>query len=291
MTVFNLGSLIIDHVYRVPRFVQPGETLASERYTRYVGGKGLNQSLALARAGIDVSHAGCIGDDGEILRQTLVDAGVEVSLLRQVHQPSGSAVVQVDRAGENSILLNTGANDCVDRMMRETILAAAAPGDWLLMQHETPGVAEMIFDASAAGLVVAFNPAPMVPAISGYPLQLLDYLVVNEAEGRQLTGESDPVAILASLGQRLPACHTVLTLGASGARYLGPEGDYQVPAIPVEAVDTTGAGDTFIGYFLAARMTGQTVQASLVWACRAAALCVQQEGAAPSIPHREAVAA
>ena len=289
MTVFNLGSLIVDHVYRVSRFVQPGETLATERYTRFVGGKGLNQSLALARAGVSVCHAGCIGTDGEMLRQTLVEAGVDVSLLRRVDQPSGSAVVQVDRSGENCILLHTGANDCVDPAMLAEILVAAAPGDWLLMQHETPCVADMISAASEAGLVVALNPAPMVPAIIHYPLHLLDYLVVNEAEGRQLTGEGEPAAVLAALAGRLPKCHTVLTLGAAGAMYCGPEGECRVPANRVDAVDTTGAGDTFIGFFLAARIAGKTVEASLSWACRAAAVCVQKEGAAPSIPYREAV--
>lgn len=289
MTILNFGSVNIDHVYRVEHLVRPGETIASSDYRQFSGGKGFNQSIALARAGAKVSHAGRIGADGVWLREQLASDGADVRFLEVIDGPSGHAIIQVDAAGENSIILFGGANRTFTPQDAAAILAHFGAGDWLLLQNEISAMPEILRLAGERGLRVVFNPAPMGPEVLDYPLDGVSMFVVNETEGEAFTGESEPDAILAGMRARFPGATVVLTLGAEGAIYDVGDRRIAVPAQKVTAVDTTAAGDTFIGYLLAGLAAGDDPQAALEIATRAAAICVTRPGAAPSIPHREEI--
>nr|CAA6824324.1 MAG: Ribokinase (EC [uncultured Thiotrichaceae bacterium] len=289
MKIFNYGSINIDHVYRVPHLVQPGETLASQSYQKLLGGKGANQSIALARAGAAVIHIGRYHvTDSEILRP-MKQAGVNMECLETVDMPSGHAIIQVDNAAENAIVLYSGANHGVTADELTSLLDKAKQGDWLLLQNECSCTAEMIDVAVSKGLEVAFNPAPMDDSIKALPLDKLSLLFVNQVEVLQLLGADtqsglDADWLAAELQQQLPQTKVVVTLGASGARYFYQGESVFVAAEKVEAVDTTGAGDTFIGYYLQGMLDGLSVTDCLQRASRASALCVQKAGASVSIP-------
>lgn len=286
MKIVNFGSLNIDHVYSVDHFVRPGETLSTRQYRQFAGGKGANQSIALARAGAEVYHAGKIGQDGLWLRERLVESGVKTDYLQVTDQPTGHAIIQVTPDGENSILLHPGANHAITPRDAERVLINFSPGDCLLLQNEISAVPDILRVASALGLRIIFNPAPMHPDVKSYPLKLVDILIINELEGRELAGELDPDAVLEGLNRQFPKAAKVLTLGARGVLFAEKKTRLRVPAVKVTAVDTTGAGDAFIGYFVAeiCRRTG--VEAALKLACKAAAICVTRPGATDSIPKR-----
>lgn len=290
MRVLNFGSLNIDHVYQVDHIVRPGETIPSLAYAIHAGGKGANQSMALARAGATVCHVGQLGPEGEWLRRKLADAGVDVWWLRTVDEPGGHAIIQVDRAGENAIVLHGGANRTLSAELLAEALGSCDVGDWLLVQNETNRVAEAIRAAHARGLRVCLNPAPMTPDVRDFPLNLVDCLILNETEATGLTGLHGPDGMLEALAALTPA-EAILTLGADGVCFRDRGAVRHVPAAQVsQVVDTTGAGDTFVGYFLASRMRGAATAEAVADGCRAAARCVEQPGAMDSIPRREELA-
>ncbi len=282
--ILNFGSLNIDMVYSVPHIVRPGETLSAPSRTLHAGGKGLNQSVAAARAGARVLHAGNVGEDGAFLRELLRDAGADISCLRTVPGPSGHAVIQVDEDGQNSILVCPGANAAYDRGYVAEVLDLAAPGDVVLTQNEMNDVPFLLREARDRGLTVVLNPSPITRDLLTWPLDLVDCFLVNETEGEALTGETEPDAILGAMGRQYPGAVTVLTLGPAGsARYEKGEILRQT-GYPVKAVDTTAAGDTWTGYYLARRLCGDLPKDAMDWASLAAAIAVSRPGAAPSIP-------
>lgn len=284
--ILNLGSLNLDYVYRMDRIVCPGETLASTAFSRGAGGKGLNQSVALARAGVEVCHAGCLSREADWLRELLEAEHVDTTRLHAVDRPAGHAIIQVDAIGGNAIVLYGGANLALMPDRLPGVFEGFGSGDWFLTQNETSCVPEAIATAHARGMMVCFNPAPMHAAVIEYPLATVDWLVVNEHEGSELSGETSPAAIFRGLRRRCPHARLILTLGAVGAWGAPPAGDpVFVTAPKVQVVDTTAAGDTFIGYLLAASMQGADLSAALELACRAGAVCVTRAGAASSIPH------
>ncbi|RME66218.1 MAG: ribokinase [Caldilineae bacterium] len=286
MAILNFGSLNIDHVYQVDHFVRPGETLPSRSYQRFPGGKGFNQSIALARAGVPVHHAGKVGEDGVWLRDMLNAEGAEASRVEVIDEPTGHAIIQVTPSGENAIVIHGGANRAITQTDAQRVLAGFGAGDWLLLQNEISAMPEIMALARAQGMEIAFNPAPMQSQVLEYPLQHVSIFFVNETEGADLTGETSPSRILAGMRNMFPRAATVLTLGEDGAIYVDGEREVHAPARQVTPVDTTAAGDTFIGYFLAAWTTGASPEAALDLATRAAAICVTRPGAAPSIPRR-----
>ena len=290
MRILNFGSLNIDHVYSVDHFVRPGETLAADAYARFCGGKGCNQSIALARAGAKVLHAGRIGADGLWLKQVLSDAGADVSLLLTDEGPSGHAIIQVSRDAENSIILFGGANKRIDKAQIDSSIAKMSKGDALLLQNEINAMPEIMQAAHEAGLKIFFNPAPMGQEVKGYPLELVSCFILNEIEGAELSGGNGTDDVLAKLRARYPEADVLLTLGSKGAVFSGKAGDFKVKAEKVKAVDTTAAGDTFIGYFLAALSEGQGPESALKLATKAAAITVTRKGAAESIPFRKELA-
>ncbi|WP_367925551.1 ribokinase [uncultured Ruthenibacterium sp.] len=282
MKVVNLGSLNLDRVYRVEHFVKGQETISAKDYSENAGGKGLNQSIALARAGMQVLHIGSVGKDGEILRALLAQNGVDTHLVNVVEGASGHAVIQLVE-GQNCILVYGGANQMIGSDQVRQALTECEGEDVLLLQNETSSVPEAICMAKEKGMRVAFNASPVTPDMSAYPMDLVDLFFVNEGEGMFLAGTdcSDPERILDSLRKKYNA-KIVLTLGGDGAYYQDHDMRLYQPAFSVPVVDTTGAGDTFTGYFLANLHRGP--EKALRIATAAAALAVGTKGAAPGIP-------
>jgi ribokinase len=284
MNILNIGSVNIDHVYEVDHFVRPGETLASTRYGIFAGGKGFNQSIALARAGAPTRHVGAVGRDAAWLIERLKSEGVDIAHLKVDDMPTGHAIIQVAPSGENAIVLHGGANCAVTAEDVARAVASCSQGDFLLVQNETSAVADAIRKGKRRGLRVAFNPAPMSPVVRDYPLQDVDLFILNETEAEGLTGQNTPERVCAAMVASFPHAATVLTMGRDGAVFMDSSGILRQPGFVAEAVDTTAAGDTFIGYFLAEFMrTGEPAKA-VALGCRAAAISVTRPGASDSIP-------
>jgi ribokinase len=284
MRVLCIGSLNIDHVYRVDHLVRPGETIASTEYQVSAGGKGANQAAALARAGAVVSLAGHVGPEGAWLVDRLSQLGVDTQWARVVDVPTGHAIIQVDADGQNSIVLYAGANRTLTAEWAESVLANFGPGDVLLLQNEVNDVPGLVAAGRRHGLQVCLNPAPCGPEVGAYPLDQVDLLVVNETEATALVGARAAEGQLACLGTRYPTATIVLTLGPHGAWARSPVATAYEPAADVPVVDTTGAGDTFLGFFLAAQGAGLALDRCLRRASRAAGLCVSRAGATDSVP-------
>lgn len=285
--VLNFGSINVDHVYTVEHFVRPGETLSCREYRQFAGGKGLNQSIALAQAGATVYHVGKVGVADIWLKSLLEKKGVDTSFVETINGPSGHAVIQVNSMGENAIVIVGGANQLMCESEVKRIVADFGPDDYALVQNEVNAVPQIIQSAKAKGLTIVFNPAPMTPQVLSYPLELVDILVVNETEARSLTGEIEPAAIYETLRHLYPHLSIVFTMGHKGATYFSPQVRFHQSAEKVHVVDSTGAGDTFIGFFMAELIKTNDPKAAVAFASRAAALCVTRRGASDSIPSRK----
>jgi len=286
MKIVNFGSLNIDYVYRVDRFLFPGETRPSKSRKVHAGGKGLNQSIALARAGAQVHHAGIIGvGDSELLLEILESSGVIIEYLVNLNEPGGHTIIQVDDSGQNTILLYGGTNRSLTKDYIDDVLQHFTRDDIVLLQNEINLVEYIIDKAFEHGIRVAFNAAPIDINVKSFPLEKLSWLIVNEIEGSELTGMEKPEDILNCLRSKYPSTAILLTLGEQGCRYLHENCDLSVPALSVsQIVDTTGAGDTFTGYFLHNVTKGINEKRALEIASAASALAIQKNGAAESIP-------
>ena len=291
MKILNFGSLNIDYVYSVSHFVEKGETISSNTLDVFPGGKGLNQSIALGRAGGDVYHAGIIGEDGRFLSELLCDAEVDTRYLRISEDVrTGNAVIQKDRKGDNCIILYGGANQAVTKEMADQVLREFHEGDCLILQNEISEIPYIVEKAHERGMQIVLNPSPMDEKIFDINLNHIDCFILNEVEARTLVqSDADQDVLLKQLTQRFPHAEIVLTLGENGSMYAGTEGVAEQKAYKVETVDTTAAGDTVTGYYIAARLQGQTVKKALHMASKASAIAVSMEGAAPSIPKKDEV--
>ena len=287
--ILNFGSLNIDRVYSVPRIVTPGETISSTKQAEHLGGKGLNQSLALARAGRKVYHAGAIGEDGQMLEEALANAGVDVSLLNRLKGKSGHTVIQVDAAGQNSIILSPGTNFALTKEYVADVFKEFAEGDMLLIQNEVNELEYIINQAYERKMTIVFNPSPFEASILELPLEKISWFMLNEIEAMQITNMNvlDVELILDNLQTTFPQANFVLTLGAEGSLCYSNGQLYRQEIYETKVVDTTGAGDTFTGYFIATLLDKEGIEAALDRASRAAAITVSREGAAPSIPTKE----
>ncbi len=289
MTVFNIGSINIDHLYEVDHFVRPGETMSSTSYQQVLGGKGANQSVALAKAQANVKHVGAIHQADQHILQQLKDFGVNTDEIAQVQEASGHAIIQLTPAAENCIILYAGANHTLTESGVRKVLEGATDDDWVLLQNETNLVAETLEWAKASGAKVAFNPAPMDADLTRKVLPFIDLLIVNEVEAMDLA-KADTIEDAARiLPEQYPDLAVMMTLGKDGVRYFSKAEDLQVPAFNVEAKDTTAAGDTFIGFCLAELQRGSDYETAMRTACAASAIAVTRMGAAPSIPTLEEV--
>ncbi len=291
MKILNFGSMNLDYVYQVDHFVSPGETLSAGSRTVKPGGKGLNQSIALARAGVPVWHAGCLGAGGEPLADLLAENGVDTSLLQPVDEMQGHTVIQVNPDGENCILLYGGSNRCVTEEQIDRTLASFSPGDWLIMQNEINMPGTIVDKAYARGMQIILNPSPFDAKLQDVDFGKLSWILINEVEAEQMTGTQDPGQAWAELNRRLPGISAVITLGSHGsiAFARGSAGIEIVrqDAVNVRAVDTTAAGDTFSGYFIAGLAAGKPLRECMAQAALAAAVSVTRAGAADSIPRQE----
>ncbi len=289
MKILNFGSLNIDYTYSLEHIVQPGETITSRSLEVFPGGKGLNQSIALARAGANVYHAGLIGSDGEFLRDICRESGVKTEYIRETEKRTGNAIIQVSEEGQNCIILYPGANREQTEAYIDEVLKEFSAGDILLLQNEINLLHYLIGEGAKKGMKIALNPSPFDEKITTCDLSKVGLFLINEVEGEQITGEKDPEQILQKMELLYPGAETVLTLGDKGAVYAnGTERIRQEP-VRVKSVDTTAAGDTFTGYYLAAVMEGKPRAQAMKEAACAAALAVSKKGASSSVPWRRDV--
>jgi len=290
MKVLCFGSLNIDYTYTVPHFVSRGETIAAGELRLFAGGKGLNQAIALSRAGMNAALAGAIGEDGRFLLDELRAAGVDTRHIAVLPDArTGHAIIQNDAAGDNCILVYGGANHRTDRSQIDRVLADYGAGDLLTLQNEIRELEYLIRAAKTRGMTVAFTPAPMTGKVKALPLALVDYLFLNEREASALLerdAKRAPAEAARTLCARYGVKNAVLTLGPDGAVYAGEAGVQSQPALPGEPVDTTGAGDTFCGFFLGGLFTEGNVKAALRLASAASAIAITRPGASAAIPTR-----
>ena len=286
MKILSFDSLNYDYTYEVDHFLAPKETLAARSMQRGFGGKGANQSIALARAGLSVYHAGRVGADGQPFVDYLQQNGIHTDyLVKDDAAATGHAIIEVC-SGENRILIYGGANREITTEQIDRTLEAFASGDWLVLQNEISNLPYLMQTAKQKGLSIFFNAAPYDDGIRSYPMELVNVLCVNEVEASALAGaetfEADTVLRL--LHQKYPQTRLLLTAGSGGSYYLDAEQRLFVPCEKVQAVDTTAAGDTYSGYFLAGLCSGSTVEQAMRLATKAAGIAVQRKGAAVSIP-------
>ena len=223
MKILNFGSLNLDNVYQVPHFLQAGETMAALSEAVHPGGKGLNQSLALARAGAEVYHAGVVGNGSELLTNLLKENGVHDDYLLHRDCTQGSTMIQVSPKGENCILLFGQSNHAITKAQVEETIAAFAPGDYLVLQNEVSCLPEMVEAGAKRGLHVVLNPSPFDDSLRSLDYNQIRWIFINEVEGHQMTGETAPDAILSALRAKYPALCVVLTLGSAGSICCTPE--------------------------------------------------------------------
>lgn len=291
MKVLNFGSLNLDYVYRVEHFVQPGETLSASSQAVNPGGKGLNQSIALARAGAEIYHAGCLGVGGEGLGKLLRENGVDTTYLFPTDELQGNAVIQVDQSGQNCILLFGGSNQCITSGQVDKTLAAFSAGDYLVLQNEVNDLPMIVEKAWERGMKIVLNPSPYNEKLSAVDFGKLSWLLVNEVEAAQLSGSEDPEEAWRVLHEAYPHLSVLITLGSAGSvAYRVENGEVETArqeAFRVRAVDTTAAGDTFTGFFIGALLEDKPLQECMRRASMASALGVTRPGAAGSIPTRD----
>lgn len=285
MKICCFGSMNIDMVFAVEAFVKPKETIESKSMSLYAGGKGLNQAIALRKAGVEVAMAGSVGKDGGLLLGACDRNGIDRSLVREVSTSTGIAVIQVDRDGENSTILYDGANRKNDQPFIDQVLASLDRGDYLVLQNEIGNLEYLMRQARKKGMVIFFNPSPIDEQIRQLPLELCDYIVLNEVEGGVLTRETEPERMLGVLLEKYPNSKAILTLGARGVIYGYRDVVNTKPAIPVKAIDTTGAGDAFTGYLIAMLRKGADLEAAIGIAVKAAGISVTRPGSSDSIPY------
>lgn len=295
MKVLCFGSLNIDYTYKLDHFVQKGETISSKELLVCSGGKGLNQSIALSKAGADTYHAGAIGEDGMFLLDQMKEAGVNtdyVAVLSDVR--SGNAIIQNDKSGDNCIILYGGANQAITKGKVEDVLRHFEKGDFIVLQNEINELDYIMKCASEKGMRIVLNPSPMNEKIRSLPLECVNYFMVNEIEALQILGKErsqdmEGASVAEELRGKFPNAAVVLTMGEKGSIYMDPSETVVQPAFRVQAVDTTAAGDTFTGFFIGGLMRGLEAKEAMLEATKASAIAVTKQGAAPSIPTREEV--
>lgn len=290
MKICVFGSLNIDQTYYVDHINQPKETASCNSLKISCGGKGMNQAIAIRKAGCPVSMAGCIGNHAELLMQSLKDNDVDFHLLKKVDCPNGHAIIQVDKSGQNSILVYPGSNNCVDQNQINKTISELGEGDLLVLQNEINGLDQIMETAYKNKIQIAFNPSPIKENLTTLPLDKIDFFFINEVEGKALCGSEDPQQILSEMKEKYPNATVVLTMGENGSCVSGPDAFFKQNAFLVEnVVDTVGAGDTFMGYFLASYAKKMSITECLKMATAASSLGIQKEGASSSIPSYDEV--
>ena len=278
MAIWNLGSINADIVYSVPHIPTPGETLSSTNRQTFLGGKGANMSVAAARAGTHVQHIGAVGEDGRWAIERLLEYGVDTRNIAVLDTETAQAIIMVDPHGENAIVLHPGANAEIPQATLQAAIAEASTGDWLVIQNETNLQRTAAAIGKKLGLQVAYAAAPFDAERVQAVLPYIDFLILNAVEAEQLQAATDQAA------SDLPVRDVIVTLGADGADWYRAGEKQHFPAIKVDPVDTTGAGDTFTGYVLAGLDRGMPMEQAIGLATKAGALMVMRHGTADVIP-------
>lgn len=293
MKVLCFGSLNIDYVYSVDHFVAKGETLASRDLQVFTGGKGLNQSIALAKAGAQVYHAGAIGSDGRFLLEIMENSGVNTDYISVLtYDRTGNAIIQRDKNGDNCILLYGGANRQITEEQVDSVLSHFSAGDYLILQNEVNQLPYIMERAREKGMIIVLNPSPMDEKILELPLEYVNIFLLNEVEAGQILNCGDAVGyaqLAEKLMERFSGSTVVLTLGGEGSVCIAADSRFTQSAFPVPVADTTAAGDTYTGFFIGGLLQGKTEREAMREASAAAAIACSRAGAAPSIPSREEV--
>lgn len=287
--ILNFGSLNIDYVYALDHIVKEGETEASVGYFVFEGGKGLNQSVALARAGAEVYHAGKIGSEGLFLKKAMEDSGVDCRFVSVSEGANGHAIIQRAASGQNSIILYPGANHQITPEDIDSVLENFSAGDILVCQNEISQMEYLIEAAYRKGMKIAWNPSPITDVVDRVDFGMITWLIINEIEGQAITGKAQPEEILKEFKAQYPELRVVLTLGGDGSVYQDAEMTLIQQRYTVPVKDTTAAGDTFLGYFVNEVAQNANISKALQLASMAAALAVSKEGAMPSVPVRRDV--
>ena len=289
MKILNFGSCNIDYVYSLQHIVKIGETETTHTLETFPGGKGLNQSIAVARAGAKIYHAGCVGNDSKMLTDILRENGVDISYLKTVDTKNGHAVIQVSSKGENSIFLYPGSNEMITKEYVDTVLDEFDAGDIILLQNEINNVDYIVEKAYQKGMCIILNPSPFNEKIHAINFNKLSYIFINEVELSEISKSAEPEEGLVYLKNKYPELKVVLTLGKNGSVFVNVNQELRQAAFKVDVVDTTAAGDTFLGYFVAELSKGTDYSQILKIASVASAITVSRKGAAPSIPNRSEV--
>lgn len=291
MKIVVIGSCNRDIVYQVDHIAVGGETVIAKSLHKNWGGKGLNQAIAAARSFDGVYMAGMVNPSDADLRDAMRQNNLNEELLSYSDEPTGHAIIYVDKAGQNSITVFGGANRALTAAYVEQTLDRFAPGDIVMVQNETNALEDIITSAHRRGLRVAINPSPFSPALLSLPLASVDFFFINEIEGNQITGMKKPLDILADMGRRYPNATIVLTVGPDGVLCLRDGKTYSNQAYDVEVVDTTAAGDAFTGYFIAGICRGLSLPQIMQTASIASSITVSRPGATESIPYLQDVLA
>lgn len=291
MKILDLGSMNLDFVYRVDHIVQPGETESSSEMNIFLGGKGMNQAVALAKAGAEVYMGGMVGVDGQPFLDACSEYGVHSDYIQQIDGKTGHAIIQIDRNAQNCILLYGGANLGLTESYVDALLEHFGSGDILLLQNEINLLAYIVDKAYEKGMQIALNPSPFNEKVDAIDLRKISIFLLNEVEGYQITGHRQPDAIIENLLEQYPNARIVLTLGQDGAVYADAKQRHFQPIFKTNAIDTTAAGDTFTGYFLAGLAENMPIADTLQMCAKASAITVSRHGAVPAIPFRSEVEA
>lgn len=278
MKLYNIGSINKDFVYRLSRLPAPGETLAAQDFSVSLGGKGTNISVAVARAGGSVCHIGAVGQGDQDILDMLQSQGVDCGAIDRVSAVTGHAVVYVDDNSENQIVIVGGANHAISEAHIRASLAGAVAGDWLLLQNETTANDMGLKIAREKGMKVALVAAPFDAETLPDLIQRVDFVSMNKTEIHEFE------AAIGRPFRQVDGTDFLITYGADGAEFVSGGVETKIAAHKVTPVDTTGAGDTFFGAFMAKYAAGDTVADAMTYASAAAALQVQRLGASVAIP-------
>ncbi len=290
MKVLNFGSLNVDYVYNLPHILKPGETLTSTGRNVFAGGKGLNQSVALAKAGAEVFHAGKVGYDGDILIKALKEGKVNTNyVVLDKEKESGHTFIQVDSNAQNCIMVHPGTNRTHTTEYIDNTLKHFTEGDFLVLQNEVNNLRYIMDKAYDMGMKIVLNPSPIDDSLNYLPVEKVSYLVINEIEGAQIAGTEEIKEIIPNIARKYPNTKILLTLGCDGSVYFDGKNTYKQEIYKVKAVDTTAAGDTFLGYFVAGLCEGLQPTELLKLCAKASSITVSKLGAAGSIPFRSEV--
>lgn len=284
MKILNFGSLNIDIFFRVENIVKPGETISAKSIEKRPGGKGLNQSVALSKSFENVYHAGSVGDDGIFLVDYLKSENINTKYIKKSDKLTGNAIIQVDDKGENSIVLYKGANFDNDKKFIDEVLNDFSKDDILLLQNEISSMKYLIDKAYEKGMKIVLNPSPITDEIKEFDFNKIDLLLVNEIEAKDIANKDNIDESINYFMATYPNINLIVTLGSKGSIFVNKNEKIKQEGIKVESVDSTGAGDTFTGFFVSYFYQGKNVRDCLKFASLASALSVTKSGASISIP-------